>query len=78
MNAHQVLIKNTKYNLQEAAHKLIQITKDYNFTISSKTISSNAVMSFNCLDPIRSKIVTNNHSKYLGNLVSCRNELGIE
>ena len=42
--------KNTEDNLQKAVHKLIQITKDYNLTISTQKPK---VMAFKGPDPIK-------------------------
>jgi hypothetical protein len=49
-----VIIAENEENLQKAAHKLINIIKEYNLTISTKKTKE---MAFTGKHPVRSKIV---------------------
>jgi hypothetical protein len=77
----QVIISNTDYNLQKAAHKLNQIITEYGLTISAQKTKS---MAFKGRDPIRSKIVIDNKIleqvnsfNCVGNLISYENDVDI-
>jgi hypothetical protein len=78
----QVLIADTKDNLQKAAHKLNRLITDYGLKISVQKTKS---MAFKGRDPVRNKIVIDNKiieklksSNYLGNMISYERELDID
>jgi len=75
----QVIIADTKDNLQKAAHKLNQIIREYGLTISAQKTKS---MVFKGRDPVRTKIAIANKIKeqvnlfnYLGNMIAYEGEL---
>ena len=79
---NQVIIADTKDNLQKAAHKLNQIITKYGLTISVQKTKS---IAFKGWDTVRPKIVIDNkiteqvnYLNYLGNIISYEGELGID
>jgi len=77
----QVIIADTKDNLQKAAHKLNQIITECGLIVSAQKTKS---MAFKGWDPVRNKIVIDNKIieqvnlfNYLGNMISYEGELDI-
>ena len=76
------MVSKTENNLQKAAHKLNQIITEWGLTIS---VQKTDLMTLKGQEPVRSKTVMDNKIieqvtsfNYLGNLVSCEEEVDID